>query len=56
MIIDFGPDLVNKIRNYILPGSFYVALTRVKMGSAVFLKSFDPSYIQVNKSIEEKVK
>ena len=55
VIIDFGPDLIHKIRNYICPGSFYVALTRVRLGSKVFLKSFDKSYIQVNKSIEEKV-
>ena len=55
VIIDFGPDLANKIKNYICPGSFYVALTRVKMGSKAFLKSFDAKYIQVNKSIEEKV-
>ena len=32
-----------------------MALTRVKLGSKVFLKSFDESYIKVNKSIEEKV-
>ena len=55
VIIDFGPDPVHKIKNFILPGSFYVSITRVKMGSKVFLKSFEPNYIQVNKSIEEKV-
>ena len=55
VIIDFGPDKINKIKNYICPGSFYVALTRVRMGSKVFLRSFDKTYIQVNKSIEEKV-
>ena len=33
-----------------------MALTRVKEGKKVFLKSFEKSYIQVNKSIEEKVK
>ena len=55
VIIDFGPDVVHKIKNYICPGSFYVALTRVKMGSKVFLRSFDQSFIKVNKSIEEKV-
>ena len=55
VIIDFGRDKVNKISNYILPGSFYVALTRVKLGSKVFLRSFEESYIKVNKSIEEKV-
>ena len=55
VIIDFGPNLELKIKNYICPGSFYVALTRVREGNKVFLKSFDKSYIQVNKSIEEKI-
>ena len=55
VIIDFGPDKLNKISNFVLPGSFYVALTRVKLGCKVFLKSFEESYIKVNKSIEEKV-
>ena len=41
VIIDFGPDKELGIRNYILPGSFYVALTRVRLGENVFLKSFD---------------
>ena len=55
VIIDFGIDVERKIKNYICAGSFYVALTRVREGSKVFLKSFDRSYIQVNKAIEEKV-
>ena len=55
VIIDFGPDVKHKIKNYICPGSFYVALTRVREGSKVFLRSFDKTYIQVNKKIEEKV-
>ena len=55
VIIDFGPNLELNIRNYICPGSFYVALTRVKDGNKVFLKSFEKSYIQMNKSIEEKI-
>ena len=55
VIIDFGADQENKIKNYICPGSFYVALTRVREGSSVYLRSFDKSYIQVNKKIEEKV-
>ena len=55
VIIDFGPDLDLKIKNYICPGSFYVALTRVKEGNKAFLKSFDKSYVQVNKYIEEKI-
>jgi hypothetical protein len=55
VLIDFGPDKEHMIKNYICPGSFYVALTRVREGSKVFLRSFDKSYIQVNKKIEEKV-
>ena len=43
VIIDFGPNLELKIKNYICPGSFYVALTRVREGNKVFLKSFDKS-------------
>ena len=54
VIIDFGPDLKNKIKNYICAGSFYVALTRVREGGKVFLRSFDESYIKVNRNIEEK--
>ena len=55
VIIDFGPDLEHGIKNYICPGSFYVAMTRVREGCKLFLKSFDSSYIQVNRNIEEKV-
>ena len=55
VIIDFGPDLRHKIKNYICCGSFYVALTRVREGNNVYLKSFDKSYIQVNRKIEEKI-
>ena len=55
VIIDFGPDKEHNISNYICPGSFYVALTRVKRGSKVFLKSFNKSYIKADKSIEEKI-
>ena len=55
VIIDFGPDKQNNISNYIVSGSFYVALTRVREGSKIFLKSFDKSYVQVNKNIEDKI-
>ena len=55
VIIDFGPDLENNIKSYICAGSFYVALTRVKLGSKVFLRSFDKKYIKVDESIEGKV-
>ena len=30
VIIDFGPDKERGIKNFICPGSFYVALTRVR--------------------------
>ena len=55
VIIDFGPDKENNLKNYICPGSFYVAITRVREGKKVFLRSFEKSFIQVNKKIEEKV-
>ena len=55
VIIDFGKDLKKNINNFICNGSFYVALTRVREGNKVFLKSFEKSYIKVNKEIEEKV-
>lgn len=55
MIIDFGPEKGKNIRNFICPGSFYVALTRVKEGKNVFLKSFDKSYIMVDQKIEMKI-
>ena len=55
VIIDFGPDKEHKLKSYILAGSFYVALTRVREGCNVYLRSFEQSYIKVNKKIEEKV-
>ena len=55
VIIDFGANPELQIKNYVLAGSFYVALTRVKEGRKVFLKSFEKSYVLVNKAIEEKV-
>ena len=36
-------------------GSFYVALTRVKEGKDVYLKSFEESYITYNARVEEKI-
>ena len=53
--IDFAADKERNIKNYIIPGSFYVTLTRVNLGSKVYLRSFDKSFIKVNKSIEEMV-
>ena len=55
VIIDFGPDKERGLKNFICPGSFYVALTRVREGRNVFLRSFDKSYIEVNEKIEEKI-
>ena len=55
VIIDFGEDKENNLKNYICPGSFYVAITRVREGQKVFLKSFEKSFIKVNKKIEEKI-
>ena len=55
VIVDFGADKENKIKNYICNGSFYVAITRVREGRKLFLRSFDISYISVNEKIEEKV-
>ena len=37
-------------------GSFYVALTRVKEGKNVFLKSFEENYITFNKRVEDKIR
>ena len=36
-------------------GSFYVALTRVREGKHVFLKSVEPSYVYYNINVEEKI-
>ena len=55
VIIDFGANKELKIKNYIDYGSFYVALTRVRNGSNLFLKSYDRSYIKVRKGLHEKV-
>ena len=55
VIIDFGADQEHNMKPFICPGSFYVALTRVREGESVYLRSFDTSYIKVNKKIEEKV-
>ena len=54
-MVDFGADLKKKIRNYIIDGSFYVAITRVRNGKKLFLKSFDRSYVKADKTIKEKI-
>ena len=48
VIIDFKDG-------YIINGSFYVAVTRVRSGDKLFLRNFDISYIKVTKGVEEKI-
>ena len=55
VILDFGPDPESNIKSFVVAGSFYVAMTRVRIGKDLYLKSFDVSYIQVNPKVEEKV-
>ena len=54
VIIDFEKE--PKERRSVPYGSFYVALTRVKEGKSVFLKSFSETYITYNKRVEEKIR
>ena len=53
VIIDFSHEM-GKGSN-IQSGSFYVALTRVKEGKDVYLKSFSESFITFNERVEEKI-
>ena len=53
VIIDFAHES-GEIRG-VPCGSFYVALTRVKEGANVYLKSFSEKYITVNKRVEQKI-
>ena len=55
VVVDFGVDKENNLKNYICNGSFYVAITRVREGSKLFLRSFETSFISANEKIEEKV-
>ena len=53
VIIDFSHEPGEKTN--IQWGSFYVALTRVKEGKHVFLRSFDKSHITFNEKVERKI-
>ena len=53
VIIDFSHEPGERAN--IQWGSFYVALTRVKEGRNVYLKSFDESYITFNERVENKI-
>ena len=55
VIVDFGPEKDLKIKNYIVEGGFYVAISRVREKTSLYLKSFDESYIKVNTSIQQKI-
>ena len=53
VIIDFSTHAGEKAN--IQFGFFYVALTRVKEGKNVYLKSFNKNYITFNKRVEDKI-
>ena len=53
VIIDFSHGYGGK--SNIQWGSFYVALTRVKKGTDVYLKTFEESQITFNPKVEEKI-
>ena len=50
-----GGVLVDFRDGYVISGSFYVAITRVKSGKQLFLRNFDKSYIKVTQGVEEKI-
>ena len=54
VIIDFEPG-ENERKSFITDGSFYVAITRSSKASNVYLKSWKPSYIKVNRNIAKKI-
>ena len=51
MIIDFSSK-----HSRISAGSFYTALSRVKNGESVYLKSFEPHFIKANPAVESKLR
>ena len=53
VIVDFRPTSANKV--FIDQGSFYVAITRVRSASKLFMKSFDTSYIKVHPKVEYEI-
>jgi ATP-dependent exoDNAse (exonuclease V) alpha subunit len=53
VVIDFSHEPGDRVN---IPwGSFYVALTRVKEGKNVFLKTFDEKQITFNIKVENKI-
>ena len=51
MIIDFSSK-----HSRISAGSFYTAISRVKNGESVYLKSFEPHFIKANPAVESKLR
>ena len=49
VIIDFGP------KPWIQFGLFYTSISRVKSGDSLFIKNFNPDYIQANPKVEERL-
>ena len=50
-----GGVIVDFEDGFIINGSFYVAITRVREGNKLFLRNFDKSYIKVTKGVEAKI-
>ena len=40
---------------YIIPGSFYVAITRIKEGKNLFLREFHRGYVKVSSDVNDKI-
>ena len=51
-----GEAIVDYRDNFILPGSLYVAITRVKHGSKLFMRHFHQSYVIGSSDVEETMK
>ena len=50
------PAIIADFRDgYVIPGSFYVAITRIKEGQNLFLRDFHPGYIKVSNDVNNKI-
>ena len=54
VIIDFSSG-DRKKRPYIVPGTFYVAITRATKAENIYLKTFNRNYIKCEKSVIKKM-
>ena len=41
---------------FIIFGSFYVAITRVRAGNNLFLRDFHPGFVKASKEVNDKIK